>query len=189
MSSDAATLVAVRDDRDREIRKGDGVAVDDFEIWYATARPRLLLAVRGLGVTPEEAQEVADEALALAFERWTEVSAMANPTGWAYGAAKNRLRNQIRRSLLAEKFAQLRRREVEPIDDAFVEFRSILAGLTDRQRHLVIMRHVLQMTEPEIAAELGITRGTVSSRLRTAHEQIRRTMLVVVAGAAIWSAT
>jgi RNA polymerase sigma-70 factor (ECF subfamily) len=181
--------MVVRDDRNREIRKGGGVAVDDFEIWYATARPRLLLAVRGLGVTPEEAQEVADEALALAFERWTEVSAMDNPTGWAYGAAKNRLNNQIRRSLLAAKFAQLRRNETDSFDDAFVEFRSILAGLTTRQRRLVIMRHVLEMTEPEIAAELGIARGTVSSRLRKAHEQIRRTMLMLaLSGVLIWSA-
>ena len=164
--------------------------VDDFELWYATARPRLLLAVRGLGVTPQEAQEVADEALALAFERWAEVSAMANPTGWAYGTARNRLRSQLRRSLVAEKFARLRRSETEPFDDAFVEFRSILAGLTSAQRHLVVMRYVLQMTEPEIAAELGISRGTVSSRLRTAHEQIRRTMLtLVVSGFVLWSAS
>ena len=109
---------------------------------------------------------------------------MDNPTGWVYGTAKNRLRNQLRRSLLAEKFARLRRREHQPLDDAFVEFRSILAGITIRQRQLVIMRHVLEMTEPEIAAELGIARGTVSSRLRTAHQQIRRTMLVLVV---LWS--
>ena len=184
MSSDTATDLVVEDDRRDNTRKGGGVAVDDFEAWYATARPRLLLAVRGLGASPEDAQEVADEALALAFERWTEVSAMDNPTGWVYGTAKNRLRNQLRRSLLAEKFARLRRREHQPLDDAFVEFRSILAGLTIRQRQLVIMRHVLEMTEPEIAAELGIARGTVSSRLRTAHQQIRRTMLVLVV---LWS--
>ena len=184
MSSDGATAIELREYRNREERRGSDVAVDDFELWYATARPRLLLAVRGLGVTPEEAQEAADEALALAFERWAEVSTMDNPTGWAYGTAKNRLRNQLRRSLLAEKFTQLRRREQDSIDDAFVEFRSILAGLTTRQRHLVIMRHVLEMTEPEIAAELGIARGTVSSRLRKAHDQIRRTMLLLLV---VWS--
>jgi RNA polymerase sigma-70 factor, ECF subfamily len=41
-----------------------------------------------------------------------------------------------------------------------------LAALPDDQRTVVVLRHVLELTPGEIAAELGVPRGTVNSRLR-----------------------
>ncbi|HEV3002274.1 MAG TPA: RNA polymerase sigma factor [Solirubrobacteraceae bacterium] len=41
-----------------------------------------------------------------------------------------------------------------------------LAALPDDQRTVVVLRHVLELTPGEIAAVLGVPRGTVNSRLR-----------------------
>ena len=45
-------------------------------------------------------------------------------------------------------------------------FAAALAALPDDQRTVVVLRHVLELTPGEIAATLGVPRGTVNSRLR-----------------------
>lgn len=43
---------------------------------------------------------------------------------------------------------------------------AVLAGLSDDQRTVVVLRHVLELTPGEIAQVTGLPRGTVNSRLR-----------------------
>jgi len=47
-----------------------------------------------------------------------------------------------------------------------------LAQLSPQQRGLVAMRYLLDLTPGEIAAELGLPRGTVNSRLRRALDRL-----------------
>ena len=47
-----------------------------------------------------------------------------------------------------------------------------LADLSPEHRAIVAMRHLLDLTPGEIAAELGLPRGTVNSRLRRALGQL-----------------
>jgi RNA polymerase sigma-70 factor (ECF subfamily) len=49
----------------------------------------------------------------------------------------------------------------------------VVAGLPDRQRQAVVLRHVGQLREEEIAQAMGISRGTVSSTLRAAYKSLR----------------
>ncbi len=51
----------------------------------------------------------------------------------------------------------------EPADEGLAR---ALAALPDDQRTVVVLRHVLELTPGEIAAVLGLPRGTVNSRLR-----------------------
>ena len=50
---------------------------------------------------------------------------------------------------------------------------ALVAALPERQRTAVVLRHVADLTEPEIARVMGITRGTVSSTLSDAHRALR----------------
>jgi DNA-directed RNA polymerase specialized sigma24 family protein len=36
-----------------------------------------------------------------------------------------------------------------------------------------VLRYVLMMTEPDIARTVGVPRGTVASRLKASHDQLR----------------
>src|SRR5688572_4917176 len=47
-----------------------------------------------------------------------------------------------------------------------------LAALSPEQRAIVAMRYVLDLTPGEIAADLGLPRGTVNSRLRRALDRL-----------------
>ena len=50
---------------------------------------------------------------------------------------------------------------------------ALVAGLPERQRTAVVLRHVADLTEPEIAKVMRITRGTVSTTLADAHRALR----------------
>lgn len=48
----------------------------------------------------------------------------------------------------------------------------LVANLPVRQREAVLLRHVAQLTEQEIADAMGVKRGTVSSTLRSAYQRL-----------------
>ena len=50
----------------------------------------------------------------------------------------------------------------------------LVESLSERQRQVVMLRHVADMKESEIGAVLGISRGTVSSTLHDAHQRLGR---------------
>ena len=49
----------------------------------------------------------------------------------------------------------------------------IVAELPERQRLAVVLRHIAGLTEADIGASMGITRGTVSATLRQAYASLR----------------
>lgn len=154
----------------------------DFDAWYSAIRPKLLALIGGSNISIETREEVVDEALARAFERWDEVSEMANRDGWAYVVARNTLRSLLQRESLAEKVRRMRTRdEVKELPDDVVDFHMMLEPLTPTQRHVMVLRHVFGMTEPEIGEVLGIKRGTVSSRIHRSHAKLRSTLPLLVA--------
>ncbi|WP_407342257.1 SigE family RNA polymerase sigma factor [Pengzhenrongella phosphoraccumulans] len=51
-----------------------------------------------------------------------------------------------------------------------------LATLTTRQRRVIVLRHLLDLPESEVAAELGITVGTVKSTASRALAALRASM-------------
>jgi RNA polymerase sigma-70 factor (ECF subfamily) len=58
-----------------------------------------------------------------------------------------------------------------------------LDALQEAQRTALVLHHVLGMTVPEIATELGVAFETVRSRLKQGREQLRRRLEVPRAGA------
>lgn len=143
-----------------------------FEEWYRSLHPRLVTAIAAAVGDPDVAADAADEACSRALERWERVGAMASPEAWTYTVGLNVARRRFRR----------RRREREllsseagsgamagPADELW----AVVAGLPQRQREAVVLRHVGQLTEAEVAEVMGVKRGTVSSTLRAAYLSLR----------------
>jgi RNA polymerase sigma factor (sigma-70 family) len=53
------------------------------------------------------------------------------------------------------------------------EFATLIAQLPERQRTAVVLRHVGDLSEKEIAAAMEVSRSTVSSNLRDAYNTLR----------------
>ncbi len=112
-----------------------------------------------------------DEALARALERWGRVSKMASPGGWTYRVAVNCLRRQQRRAALEHRVHQARAGSVAGLEPPS-DFWALVRDLPPRQRDVVVLRYVADLSQADIAAALGIRRSTVSSTLTQAHRAL-----------------
>ncbi|MGE4650286.1 MAG: RNA polymerase sigma factor [Myxococcota bacterium] len=98
---------------------------------------------------------------------------------WLYGIATNLGRDLFRRRGTRERALLDINAQPEPStsNEASIaerrEVRDRIAGLPDRMREVVLLRYFEGMNEAEMAAALGIARGTVKSRLHTALGRLR----------------
>lgn len=153
------------------VRRVHSFETDDFETWYRDLHPRLHASMAHAFGDVALAEEVTDEALARALERWERVHAMDAPEGWVYRVAFNEARRRLRRSGMEQRL--LRRERVEPADPPAGELWAVVADLPIRQRQAVVLRHVGDLREAEIGEAMGVTRGTVSATLRAAYASLR----------------
>ena len=118
--------------------------------------------------------EAADEAMARACERWSEIGEYDNPVGWAYRVGLNWARSHQRR---------YRWRHRGPVPDRPVmavpgdpDLAEALARLSLDHRAVVVCRFYLDWSVEETAAALGLPDGTVKSRLRRALDVLHRSL-------------
>jgi len=155
------------------VQKGELVFVESFDAWYSREHDRMIVTLVLSTGDMELAVEGVDEACSRALERWKRISAMESPTGWVYRVAINHARRVARRRDMEQRVF----RKQVPMPDLPVpvgDLWELVASLSGRQRQVVMLRHVAEMKENEIAMVLGISRGTVSSTLHDAHQRLGR---------------
>jgi RNA polymerase sigma-70 factor (ECF subfamily) len=152
------------------------LGTEDPSSFCEQVRPRLVgsltlyLGDRGV------AEEIAQEALARAWERWATVGQMDHPEAWTFRTGMNLAGSWFRRRA-AERRAN-RRVAAERADDgpdaAMAEaVRSAVSGLPDRQRASVVARYFLGLSVAETAALLGCAQGTVKAATHQALANLR----------------
>jgi RNA polymerase sigma factor (sigma-70 family) len=148
-------------------------AVGAFAEWYEAKYRRLLGAVAVAVGDIDEAREATDEAFCRALARWSRVEKMVAPEAWTYRVALNVHRRRARRRALEARFVSTARPPVAewPVDS---EIWSAVARLPPRQRAVIALRFVADMTEADIATALGVARGTVASNLHDALRALRQ---------------
>jgi RNA polymerase sigma-70 factor (ECF subfamily) len=154
--------------------RGDAAALDVlFRAHWPAAYRAAWLIVRDAHVAEDLAQEGFVAAIR-ALDRFDR----ARPFGpW--------LRTIVARRAIDAARARALRREVDaaplehvpgtadraPIADDLL---AAVAALPDEQRIVVVLRHLLELTPGEIAAVVGVPRGTVNSRLRRGLDALAR---------------
>ena len=121
------------------------------------------------------AEELAQEALARAIERWPRVGSMASPEAWTYRTAFNLARSSFRRAA-AERRARARVGASPPAlpDQAeVVAVRDAVHALPARQRQVVIARFYAGLDVAETARVLGCREGTVKAHTFKALGNLR----------------
>jgi RNA polymerase sigma-70 factor (ECF subfamily) len=118
------------------------------------------------------AEELAQDALVRAWERWDKVSAMAAPEAWTYRTAFN-LASSWGRRRAAERRAHDRAADERPVDQPDTAtnhaVRDAVAELAPRQRAVIACRYFLGLTVAETAEVLGMAAGTVKA---TTHQAL-----------------
>lgn len=146
--------------------------VSSFETFYNENWPKVHRAVAVIIRDADLAKEAVDEAMVRAYERWKTVAKMANSEGWVYRVAVNWARSRLRRRALWTGLSPSPRvvQDPEVSDPQVVE---AVRRLSPRQRDVVVLRFLLDLSEADTAEALGIPRGTVKSRLSRAVEILR----------------
>ena len=142
-----------------------------FEAWYRREHPRLLTAMVVMCGDIDAARDLTAEAFARALERWDRVGAMDNPAGWTYAVAVNLARRRWRRRAAEERLTSAIPPGVATSEDRVDVWRAV-ASLPLQARTAVVLRYLGSMTEPEVAAAMGVSVGTVSSSLSVARRRL-----------------
>jgi RNA polymerase sigma-70 factor (ECF subfamily) len=148
--------------------------MERFEDWYHQHHPRLVRSLTALSGDADAAADAADEAFVRAYERWKRVSTMASPAGWLHQVGANALRRRMRRRAMERRFDRPALAVVHPLPQP--ELWAAVRALPERQRTAIVLRYLGDLPEADIAASMGIARGTVSSTLADARRNLEATL-------------
>ena len=156
------------------------------------------LAVRMLG-HPEEARDLAQEVFLQVFRSLGRFEGRSSLKTWIYRIVVNQCRNRRRwwhrrrreRSCALDELsgadeARLGSGAASPFDELARRERArrvqeALLRLSFDHRAVLLLREVEGLSGEEIAASLGVSEGTVKSRLARAREALRRQLVPAVA--------
>lgn len=139
-----------------------------FEAFARDARPRLIRALAP--VIGDRAGDGAAEALAYAWEHWSEVRAMVNPVGYLYRVGQSRTRLRLEPQLPAPETIGLP--DVEP---RLVPALLLLPGT---QRAAVWLVHACQWSYAEVAEALDTTTSMVGNHVARGMARLREELEV-----------
>ena len=157
---------------------------DAMQALVVTLLPRVRNLVRYL-VRSDEVDDLTQDALLRVVEKLAGYRGEGSLESWSDGVTLRVVLNRMRKER-----AEARRTDPTTPDELptnvpaehlhrfLMRQRTVRAldKLPDSQRHVTVMHHVLGMTVPEIAAELGTPVETVRSRLRLGMTRIRSSM-------------
>jgi RNA polymerase sigma-70 factor (ECF subfamily) len=156
---------------------------EDAEEFCRRVSPRLVGSLLLQCEQRQVAEDIAQEALARAWERWDAVSEMASPEGWVFRVAFNLVSSQRRRTRAERRAASRLASKASPAhsssDDRLV-LREVLAALPLRQRQAIVLRHYAQLSVSETAEVMQCAQGTVKALTSQGISSLRRSRPDVV---------
>jgi RNA polymerase sigma-70 factor (sigma-E family) len=108
----------------------------------------------------QESEDVAQEACARACLRWSRLD---DPGAWVGRVSANLALDRWRRLQTAARHRALRIDLAMPEDARRIDLHRALETLPGRQRQVIVLRYLADLTEEQTAAALGCAVGTVKS--------------------------
>lgn len=139
-----------------------------FEEFAREAHPRLVRALAP--IRGESALDAAAEALAYAWEHWSDVRDLANPVGYLYRVGQSRTRTR--------RVPQLPAPETIGLPDIDPRLIPALLRLPDTQRAAVWLVHACQWHYAEVADALGTTTSMVGNHVARGMARLREELEV-----------
>jgi RNA polymerase sigma factor (sigma-70 family) len=127
------------------------------------------------------AEDAVQEALVRAWMRSERGERVESLPAWVAAVALNQTRSSWRRAM-AERRARRRSPErsvpTATPSEEHLDVARALETLPRRQREVAVLRYLLEMSTPEVAATLRITEGTVKSSLSRARAHLVQALAV-----------
>lgn len=150
------------------------VGAPPFDDFYRAELARLVALARGL-CAPAVAEDVAQEAMVVAYRKWRTVSQLDRPDLWVRRVCVNLAVSSFRRRMVEIRaMARLAgRRELEPLSEGTEELWAVVRKLPRRQAQTAALRFVYDLPIADIAVVLGCSEGTVKQHLSRARAALR----------------
>ena len=159
-----------------------GPEPQQFARLFADQAPRVLRALRRLGVRESDVEDVCQEVFVVVHRRWHEFRGDSKRSTWVYGIAVRKALSHRRRKHVRDEVAlqpghighsapqQLRGLERAQAREALL---SMLDQLDDRKREVFVLYELEQLPMKEIAVACEVPLHTAYSRLYAAREELR----------------
>ena len=164
----------------------------DFDRLYRDSYNKILATMVGvLGGDWPTAEDATQEAFARAFGSWARWKPDAPAEAWVLRIAVN-VAISVRRKERLRSATELIRRlgrprpQADPGDSVVAPLMAALRSLSVPEAMVVVLRHYHGYSNREIAAALRLPESTVSSRLVTAKNRLKKLLGVVEDGSVTW---
>jgi RNA polymerase sigma factor (sigma-70 family) len=153
----------------------------EFETFFAREYGRLFRTLVLVSDSEAEAEDLAQEAMARAWERWDRVRQTESPVSYVYRIALNLNRRRLRRLLSwrasdSELADEANRRSADPAGQAGDrhEVARLLSSIPLSQRQALVLVEWVGLTAEEAGAILGIAPASVRGRVHRARAALRK---------------
>lgn len=157
------------------VHRGEELATErDFEAFFDHIFGRTKATVSRMRLSREDAEDVALDALAIAYRKWATVRELEYRDAWVLRVATNLAFRRVKRSAL-KRSLPIVLKSTDPAIEERLAVRQALARLPRRQREVVMLRYLADLREVEVAKILKVDLGTVKqhcSRGRSALHDI-----------------
>ena len=147
---------------------------EEFLVFYKREYRGLVALAASLIGDRYMAEDIAQDALMAAHDRWHDVGALDSPIGWTRKVVSNKSVSLIRRRM-AEVRAVVRlgsRAKIDSVYESDADFWRLVRALPRRQAQVIALHYVSDMTVADIAATLGCQEGSVKASLFKARQNL-----------------
>jgi len=145
-----------------------------FDDFYRAELTRLTALARSL-CSSAVAEDVAQEAMLVAYRKWRTVSRLDRPDLWVRRVCVNLAVSSFRRKVVELRAVSrlAGRRELEQLSEDTEELWAACRALPKRQAQAAALRFVYELPLAEIATVLGCSEGAVKQHLSRARAALR----------------
>ncbi|MET8912647.1 sigma-70 family RNA polymerase sigma factor [Micromonospora sp. NPDC004551] len=149
----------------------DGDLVSEL---YAGCFRRLVVQLYAVCGDVHEAQEAVQEAFTRALAAPRRFARLENPEAWLRRVAVNVVRSRHRRRRVLDRLLRRIGPPAAVVDRSpeHVALLAALRGLPEGQRHALALHYLVDLPVDEVAATLGVSAGTVKSRLSRGRQAL-----------------
>ena len=143
----------------------------DLARLYEDSYPRFLRVATAMLGDSEQARDAVHDAFVRAVSGIERFRGDSSLETWVWRILTNACLTEQRREVAMVADPGERPEPVAP--DDWTEVRRAVAGLPERQRTILFLRHYADLDYERIASTLGIEHGTVAATLHAAHAKLR----------------
>jgi RNA polymerase sigma-70 factor, ECF subfamily len=154
----------------------DDASVAALEELYRSRYRRFLRVAIAVTGSREAAADTVQEGFARALRHRHEFRSEGSLEAWVWRTVLNVARTDTRHTGREKIGDPPERAAGNGHPPVHPELRAAVAALPERQRQALFLRYYADLSYDEIAAVLGVTRGTVAATLHAGHEAVRQAM-------------